>query len=106
MNVTSETQLIHALATVGPVAIAIDASLPTFRFYAEGVYSDPKCKNDLDSLDHEVLAFGYGTTQLGQQYWNVMNSWSTVWGDSGVVRISRNGNLCGVATQATYPIVA
>ena len=37
------TALRVAIATQGPVAVAIDASLKTFSFYAFGVYYDEKC---------------------------------------------------------------
>lgn len=39
----SETALMWALWKHGPVAISIDASQPTFKFYSEGVYSDKNC---------------------------------------------------------------
>jgi C1A family cysteine protease len=105
VNVTafSEDALLSAIA-IGPVAIAIDASLDTFRFYGSGVYYDPKCRSGLDYLDHEVLAIGYGTLD-GSNYWLVKNSWSTHWGDNGFIMMSRKNNNCGVASQATYPLV-
>jgi len=107
VNVTSgsEQALMDAVANHGPVAIAIDAAHPEFEFYTSGVYYNPACKNDLDSLDHEVLVVGYGTED-GQDYWLVKNSWSIYWGDKGFIKMSRNrGNNCGIATQATYPLV-
>jgi len=106
VNVTSgEASLQDAIANKGPVAVAIDASHPPFRYYLSGVYYQPDCKNDIDDLDHEVLAVGYGTLQ-GQDYWLVKNSWSTYWGDAGYVMMARNkNNNCGIATQANYPIV-
>jgi C1A family cysteine protease len=105
VNVTQadESALMDAVANIGPVAIAIDAMYPSLTFYQSGVYSDPNCKSDLDSLDHEVLAVGYGTTSGGQDYWLIKNSWSTHWGDSGYVYMLRGQNMCGVASQATYP---
>lgn len=108
VNVTSfsEAALQNAVATVGPIAIAIDASAPDFRYYASGVYYSTVCKNDLDDLDHEVLAVGYGTYQ-NQDYWLVKNSWSMMFGIDGYIMMSRNrGNNCGIASQPTYPIVA
>ncbi|KAM9959334.1 hypothetical protein ACTFIR_000409 [Dictyostelium discoideum] len=106
VNVTSgsESALQNAIATAGPVAIAIDASVDDFRYYMSGVYNNPACKNGLDDLDHEVLAIGYGTYQ-GQDYFLVKNSWSTNWGMDGYVYMARNdNNLCGVSSQANYPI--
>jgi len=106
VNVTAgEEDLKDAVANVGPVAVAIDASHPPFRYYMSGVYYQPDCSNSLDDLDHEVLAVGYGTFN-GTDYWLVKNSWSTHWGNEGYVMMIRNkDNNCGIATQPTYPVV-
>ena len=44
-NVTSGSldALKEAIATKGPVAVGIDAAHPSFVFYANGVYYEPKC---------------------------------------------------------------
>jgi len=78
-----------------------DAAHPSFVFYANGVYYEPKCGNGTDSLDHAVLAVGYGTLD-GEKYWLVKNSWSTYWRNAGYVLMSMKDNNCGVATAATY----
>jgi cathepsin L len=98
-----ESELVNTLASVGPISIAIDASHRSFQMYKKGIYYEPSCSSY--RLDHAVLLVGYGS-EGGQDYWLVKNSWSTRWGESGYVKIARNkNNHCGVATQATYPLV-
>lgn len=98
-----EDALKAAVATVGPVSVAIDASHPTFQFYNHGIYDEADC--DPQNLDHGVLVVGYGTTDEGD-YWLVKNSWSPKWGDEGYIKMSRNkNNQCGIASCASYPVV-
>eukprot|EP00094_Tigriopus_californicus_P005515 TCALIF_05314-PA protein Name:"Similar to Cp1 Cathepsin L (Drosophila melanogaster)" AED:0.11 eAED:0.11 QI:144/1/1/1/1/1/4/133/333 len=98
-----EEKLKEAVATMGPVSVAIDASHESFQFYSEGVYDEPEC--DSGSLDHGVLVVGYGSDN-GSDYWLVKNSWSTKWGDAGFIKMARNkNNQCGIASSASYPLV-
>ena len=90
-----------AIAKHGPVSVAIDASHKTFSFYSHGVYYDAACGNTAESLDHAVVAVGYGRLD-GKDYWLIKNSWSNYWGNDGYILMSQENNNCGVMTAPTY----
>jgi len=81
---------------IEPVSVAVDAE--SWSSYKKGVMTGPCGK----SLDHGVLAIGYGTDG-SNDYWLVKNSWGTSWGESGFIRLVRNKNECGIAMAASYP---
>ena len=102
----NDESILKRAVAIGPVSVAIQANVSSFRFYKSGVYQDPECG---DQLDHGVLVVGYGTDQ-DLDYWIVKNSWSPERGDNGYIKILRNdansnSGMCGIASQPSFPIV-
>jgi cathepsin L len=77
--------LMTAVATVGPIAISVDAS--NWHFYGSGVFDS--CNQTTPDIDHAVQLVGYGTDDMYGDYWLVRNSWSPTWGEAGYIRIKR-----------------
>jgi len=101
----SEKNLQQALATIGPVAVAIDDKHLSFHRYQNGVYYNKNCGMTRKKLTHAVLAVGYGTED-GKDYWLVKNSWGSRWGLKGYFKMARNrDNNCGITLKASYPLV-
>lgn len=106
-----ESDLYVQVGTVGPVSICFDV-VDGFDSYASGVYESSLCGNTSQSVNHAVLAVGYGVAveevdgvSTSTPYWLVKNSWGWQWGINGYFKIVRGENMCGLASCASYPIV-
>ena len=83
----SEDELLSAVATVGPVSVAVDASSKAFmvssqqlfhyltcayvlQYYDSGVYDSSTCSSY--QINHAMLVTGYGSYN-GCDYWLVKN---------------------------------
>ena len=99
----SDDDLRHALVTVGPVSIALDAT-DNFMNYSSGdyIFNDDTC--DPTMPDHALLLVGYNDIA---GYWIVKNSWNTDWGRDGYIYINNTiPNICGISSFATVPYIA
>lgn len=86
--------LMRAIATVGPIAISVDAS--NWSHYESGIFDG--CNQSSPSVDHAVVLVGYGS-ENGSDYWIVRNSWTPFWGEGGFIRLRRDSGenqRCGV----------
>lgn len=97
---------LKAAVSQQPVAVAISADTMIFQSYSSGVITSANCYT---SLNHGVLAVGYGT-ENGQDYWLVKNSWGTSWGNNGYVKIAKSSStndagVCGIAMDPSFPTV-
>ena len=89
---STQSRLLVAVATVGPVAINIDAS--TWHTYESGVFNG--CAQDNVDINHVVQLVGYGTCpETKQDYWLVRNSWTSQWGVDGYIKLARGSGYCG-----------
>lgn len=85
-----------------PIAVTVDAGAYAFMHYVKGIITDTTCGA---SLDHAILAVGYGTDDKGTEYYIVKNSWGNKWGEGGYVRIAAvdGVGICGIQQMSLYP---
>jgi cathepsin L len=110
---------LNALATRGPLSILVAAG--NWQDYETGVFQNTaKYGNSSEwQIDHAVQMVGYGhDKELGHDYWIVRNSWGTMWGEDGFIRLDRPavepcspsefGPVCGTSgclCDSSYPWV-
>lgn len=93
--------LVQAVATSGPVAIAMSTS--GLSSYSSGIYTG--CSSDW-TVNHAVTLYGYGL-QGGNKYWLIRNSWGSSWGEGGFFRLQRlddEQDHCGNDTKPSEGI--
>jgi len=114
VNVSETEDDLRAAIATQPVSVAVNADSLSWQFYHDGILS-PACE-DPDSIDHGVLAVGYGqgggsSEEEDGDYWLVKNSWGSWWGLNGYIKLGRNvgseatgGSSC-ILTLASRPIM-
>eukprot|EP00434_Breviolum_minutum_P001761 symbB.v1.2.001558.t1/scaffold70.1/size352959/8 len=78
--------LIKALVIHGPQAISVDAS--HWSAYESGIADFCNPDENID-IDHAVVLMGYGE-EGGTKFWTIRNSWGTLWGEDGYLRLIRH----------------
>ncbi|KAG2822945.1 hypothetical protein PC113_g12170 [Phytophthora cactorum] len=104
----SEKALLRAV-TSGPVTANIDATGDGFRHYAGGIYDAQDCLSDGEEVNHAVVVVGFGETDAGEKFWIIRNTWGTMWGEDGYMRIARGSSVgdygpCNLYVYADYPV--
>lgn len=95
-----ETKLAEAVATHGPLIVAISGLNTNLPFYSGGIYDQTSCG---DEPNHVVLLVGYGT-QRGRPYWLIKNSWGKSWGNKGYGKLLRGVNQCGIVSEEIWAV--
>jgi len=99
-----ESAIAAAVATYGPVAVAIYAN-NNWCYYQSGIFDDPTCPTN--GVNHAVVVVGYGSNSVaGKDFWIVRNSWGPNWGSSGYILMRRGVNMCNINSYGAYPTVA
>lgn len=101
-----DINVLRALYKYGPLMIYIRAGTAPFVAYTGGSFNNHEvCGgiDDHDKTDHGVLLTGWKTID-GVIHYEIMNSWSTFWGEEGFAYISSE-NDCGVPVMPLLPLV-
>jgi cathepsin F len=96
----NEDEIKAILYQNGPLSVAVDAG--SFQFYTGGIF-DLECSKIL--LNHAVLIVGYGETSKGTKFWVIKNSWGSLWGEHGYIRLIRGKGKCGVNTYVVTAVI-
>jgi C1A family cysteine protease len=101
-NVTANNVAqMKAAVTQQPTSVLVEADQMVFQQYQSGIFDSTACGT---YLDHATLVVGYGS-DAGQEYWIMKNSWGTVWGDQGYMKLAivDGDGICGIQKGPLYP---
>jgi KDEL-tailed cysteine endopeptidase len=89
------------------VSVGVDLGSQEARFYSGGVFSGP-CGTE--ATTHALLVGYAHDTESNKDYWLIMSTFGTMWGEEGMMRIARystddgvTSTSCGLNKYASYP---
>jgi len=85
----------------GPVSASFQV-FSDFTPFTGGVYH--RSKEAVIGGVHSVRIIGWGTTDDGEDYWLVVNSWGTDWCEDGLFKIRRGNNECNIEEQVAATV--
>ena len=98
---SNEDNMLEELKKNGPFVVSMKVSVE-FYSYHSGIFTKAKMinkkKKEWQNVNHSVLLVGYGVDN-GVEYWHVMDSWSTKWGDKGFVKIKKGDNIMSIGSM-------
>ena len=87
-----------------------DCDQKVIHQFSQGVFKRAPSECSDTEITHTALVVGYGTTQDGEDYWELLNSYSESWGDQGLMKLARNtdwdqkGGQNGILTKPAYRV--
>jgi len=94
-SVHGVSQIMAEIATRGPVAAGVDATV--LEDYTGGIIT----QTSPASINHIISLVGYGT-ENGVDYWIGRNSWGQYWGEGGWFRVIRGKNALGIESMVSW----
>jgi cathepsin X len=89
----------------GPIACGIMVTNELYNKYPtgydEGIFTDNSWRID---IDHEIAVVGWGTSPKGVRYWVIRNSWGTMWGLNGYLKLKMGDNTIGIESGCNYAV--
>ena len=99
-NGNEAVDTMYNLLQKGPLMAAVDASQSVFESYQQGIIQSPVSNEP----DHAIVIVGYGN-ENNIPYWKILNSWGSIWGNNGFIKIEAGKNICAVETLVVGNII-
>jgi putative hemolysin len=90
VDVPSTEMIKRAIMTYGPVSVGVMAD-GSFSAYHGGVFTG----GTYHDINHAVVLVGWDDNQGPEGVWFLRNSWGTMWGEMGYMRIAYGDNAVG-----------